>query len=104
MSNINRKARSVVLALCLPWAALWMVGNERVAAQKLYGERVGNVRDASDAAVAGATVTITNANTNQSRQTLTNEVGAYSFPTTEAGTYTLRVSKEGFSTVSEANV
>lgn len=92
------------MALCLPCAALWMIGNERAAAQTLYGELVGNVRDASDAAVAGATVTITNANTNQSRQTLTNEVGGYSFPTTEAGIYTLRVSKEGFSTVSEANV
>src|SRR5215831_17617896 len=104
MSNLNRKARSVVMSLCVPCAALWMICSQRGTAQTLYGELVGNVRDASEAAVAGATVTITNANTNQSRQTLTNEVGAYSFPTTEAGTYTLRVSKEGFSTVSEANV
>jgi len=104
MSNINRKAWSALWALCLPFAALWMAAGRQAIAQTLYGELVGNVRDASDAAVVGATVTITNTNTGQSRQTATNEVGAYGFPTTEAGTYALRVTKEGFSTLSESGV
>ena len=39
--------------------------------QILYGGLVGNVRDASEAAVAGASVTVTNSQTNQSRQTTT---------------------------------
>src|SRR5262245_57325398 len=104
MSNINRKASSALCALCLPFAALWMAAGRQAIAQTLYGELVGNVRDASDAAVVGATVTITNTNTGQSRQTATNEVGAYGFPTTEAGTYTLRVTKEGFTTLLESDV
>ena len=72
-------------------------GLRPAAAQTLYGEIVGNVRDASDAAVAGASVVITNTKTTQSRQTVTNEVGGYNLPTVEAGTYTIRVAKEGFS-------
>ena len=35
---------------------------------------------------------------------MTEDVGSYSFATVEAGTYTLRVSKEGFSTTSESDV
>ena len=73
-------------------------------AQTLYGSLVGNVRDASEAAVAGATVTLTNVNTNLSRQVTTDEVGAYTFPTIEPGTYTLRVTKEGFATLSQSDV
>ncbi|MBI3695007.1 MAG: carboxypeptidase regulatory-like domain-containing protein [Acidobacteria bacterium] len=73
-------------------------------AQILYGSLTGNVKDASEAAVSNATVTITSVETNQSRQTVTNEVGGYSFPTVQAGTYTLRVTKEGFSAFSESNV
>src|SRR5689334_20846197 len=73
-------------------------------AQILYGSAVGNVRDSSDAAVAGAAVTITNTQTNQARQALTNETGAYSVNTLEPGTYTLRVTKEGFSAHTTSNV
>ncbi len=73
-------------------------------AQILYGSAVGNVRDASDAAVAGAAVTITNTQTNQSRQAVTNEAGAYSVQTLEPGTYTVRVTKEGFSAHTTSNV
>ena len=40
-------------------------------AQVLYGSIVGNVKDASDASVAGALVTLTNTETKQSRQATT---------------------------------
>src|ERR1044071_435115 len=73
-------------------------------AQLLYGSLVGNVKDASDAAVAGAVVLITNLQTNQTRQVLTNEVGASSLATIEPGSYRIRVSKEGFNTFNETNV
>jgi hypothetical protein len=72
--------------------------------QILYGSLVGNVKDASDAAVAGATVTITNTQTNQTRQTVTNDLGSYNLPTLEPGTYSLRVTKEGFSTHTQSDV
>src|SRR5260370_31258908 len=102
MAQVIRTARYIRVVVALSFIA--MCAPPRAAAQTLYGEIVGNVRDASEAVVAGAKVTITNANTNQSRQTVTNEVGGYSLPTVEAGTYTVRVTKEGFSATSESNL
>src|SRR2546423_9904262 len=102
MIRVTRNGRPLRLMLFLSLAVLY--GPGQAAAQTLYGEIVGNVRDASEAVVAGAAVTITNVNTNQSRQTVTNEVGGYSLPTVEAGTYTIRVTKEGFSATSQSNV
>ncbi|MGH9720079.1 MAG: carboxypeptidase-like regulatory domain-containing protein, partial [Bryobacteraceae bacterium] len=51
------------------------------AAQILYGGLVGNVTDSSDAAVPGATVTVTNEQTNAVRTGATTEAGIYQFPT-----------------------
>ncbi len=66
------------------------------SAQVLYGALVGNVTDPSDAAVPGASVTIVHKETGLSRQTTTNEVGFYNFPTIDSGTYDIKVTKEGF--------
>jgi len=66
--------------------------------QVLYGSLVGNVKDASQAAVTDATVVITNTSTRQSREVITNELGGYSFSTVSPGTYDLKVSKAGFTT------
>ncbi len=85
--------RYFLLCLCLtallapPWAAI---------AQVLYGSIVGNVRDASEAPVPNVEVTATNRETNQSRQTVTNEVGGYTFATLPSGTYDIKVSHPGF--------
>ncbi len=93
----------LAMVILLSLAATTFIPTHAVS-QTLYGELVGNVRDSSDAAVPGATVTITNVNTNQSRQAMTDDAGSYNFATVDAGTYTVRVSKEGFSTTSETNV
>ena len=68
------------------------------AAQILYGSVVGNVTDPTDAAVAGATVVATNKETNQSRETASNEAGGFSFSTLQPGAYEIRVTKDGFRT------
>ena len=73
-------------------------------AQVLYGSVVGNVVDSSEAAVAGASVTITNRETRQTRETTTNESGAYSFPTVASGSYDLKIVKEGFSSTTRPEV
>ncbi len=56
----------------------------------------GNVTDPSGAGVAGATVTATNVLDSAPRTTVTNNDGAYRFPSLIPGTYSLTIKKEGF--------
>jgi hypothetical protein len=84
--------------LCLAILCLAMV-RPAAEAQVLYGSIVGNVRDASDAVVVGARVVITHTESKQSRAETTNVMGGYSFATLPPGTYDLRVTKEGFTTL-----
>src|SRR5713226_8621494 len=72
----------------------------RASAQVLYGSIVGEVTDSSSAPVPGAAVKITNTQNGESRSSLTNDAGGYSFPTVPSGTYDVTVTKEGFQTFS----
>jgi hypothetical protein len=56
----------------------------------------GNVTDQTGAAVAGATVTLTDAATNTARTAMTNEAGRYDFSNIPPGTYSVTISKAGF--------
>lgn len=66
-----------------------------VFAQTL-GDVSGEVRDPAGASVVNATATLTNAATNATRRTVSNESGVYNFPALQPGTYTLRVEAKGF--------
>jgi TonB-dependent Receptor Plug Domain. len=89
-----------VVVLC----ALSLVPAVRMHAQVLYGSIVGNVTDPSDAPVSEATVVVTGRDTGQSRQTMTNDVGGYSLPTLPAGIYDLKVTRNGFTTLSQTGI
>ena len=69
--------------------------------QALLGEIAGNVTDSSQALIVGARVTATHAETNLSRQTLTNSAGGYTLPGLPPGTYTISVSAPGFQTYNQ---
>lgn len=56
----------------------------------------GVVTDASGAAVASATVTVTNVNTGASRSTLTDAAGRYEIVALPVGEYEVRAKKSGF--------
>jgi len=73
-------------------------------AQVLYGSVVGRVSDASQAAVAGATVTIVHQETNLAREATTNGEGAYRFVNLMPGTHTVRVALAGFKEREEMDV
>jgi len=68
------------------------------AAQVLYGSVVGSVVDESGAVVPGATVRITNLGTGETRETVTNDAGIFSFPDLPSSTYDIAISKQGFKT------
>ncbi len=80
-------ALAVVAILALPGPA---------HAQVLSGTLVGDVVDSSQAAVPGATVTAINQGTNLARETATSATGGYRFPSLQEGTYTIRVTLQGF--------
>src|SRR5688572_10002554 len=72
--------------------------------QVLYGSIVGNVLDPSGAPVPGAIVKVINNDTGRVRETLTNDVGAYSFPTVFSGSFYITVVKNGFQTATKTGV
>jgi len=57
---------------------------------------VGNVRDAQQAVIPGAAVTLTNSDTGASLIGNSNEMGAFEFATVRPGNYTLKVEQPGF--------
>jgi hypothetical protein len=75
--------------------ALLMVN--RGAAQTVSGRVSGSVVDASNNAVAGATVTLINERTSDSRTATTNDSGAFVFTAMLPGAYTIKVEQKGFS-------
>jgi hypothetical protein len=67
-------------------------------AQVSTGTILGVVKDSSGAVVAGASVTVLNANTGLSRSVMTADDGSYRFPALPSGSYELRVVQNGFQT------
>ncbi len=57
----------------------------------------GVVTDSSGALVPGVEISLKNVGTNQTRTTLSNDVGLYAFPSVPAGNYTLTAEMHGFS-------
>jgi hypothetical protein len=65
-------------------------------AQSTFGSVVGNVSDASGAAVSNTEVTLTNLGTNEKRKETTNADGLYQFVNVVPGQYSVEVQKTGF--------
>jgi hypothetical protein len=57
---------------------------------------IGQVSDASGAAVPGATVTVTNKETALKRSARTDDSGRFNFPQLKPGTYSVKVEAQGF--------
>jgi hypothetical protein len=76
-------------------AALLLALSAPAGAQTL-GRLTGTVLDTSGGVLPGATVTLTNVQTNQSQTTVTNEIGAFLFTQLPAGTYKVAITLEGF--------
>lgn len=85
-------------------ALLAVVCSLPLDAQILYGSLVGNVRDASGAAVPQVNITLTNTQTGTSRSTSSDVTGSYSFPTLQPGSYDIVFTKDGFKTQRESGI
>jgi len=82
------------IALSISFIAIAFGGVAR--AQGTTSRVTGVVTDSTGAAVAGATVTLTNEGTNTSVTTQTSNGGAYTFDLIQPGTYTVMIEKQGF--------
>src|SRR5580765_22706 len=60
------------------------------------GQVTGLVTDPSGSVLVGATVTITNSQTNVARTTTTNSAGNYAFPALQPGVYYVKAELHGF--------
>lgn len=79
-----------ILVVCVSLSALPLLGADVTAALS------GTVKDASGAVVSGATITLTNTQTNVSRTVKTGSDGTYSFTLVPVGNYKLTVEQTGF--------
>ncbi|MBN8729853.1 MAG: carboxypeptidase regulatory-like domain-containing protein [Acidobacteria bacterium] len=75
-----------------------------IQAQSTYGVILGNVSDASGAAVKGAKVKVTQTAANTNREGVTNDEGAYEFQNVDAGPYVVSVTAPGFRTFVSSGV
>jgi len=73
-------------------------------AQSTVGRILGTLTDQSSAAVAGATVTITDIQRGSSRSVTTDDSGNYTVPDLQPGTYKIHVESKGFKSVERPSV
>src|SRR6266404_3341389 len=69
------------------------------SAQLPTGTILGVVKDSSGAAIAGASMTAVNSDTNQTRSGSSEEDGSYRFDSLPVGNYQVRAERSGFGTV-----
>lgn len=82
------------------WVVLAFGGAASLASAQVAGGRLlGVVTDQAGAAVPGATVTVTAADTNLTRRAMTDETGAYTLPALRSGRYRVTVEASGFRTL-----
>ena len=86
----GRSIRFASFLLLLAVGALLLNG------QAITQQIQGLVTDSTGAVIPGATVTITNINTQISQTRTTNETGNYTFPQVQVGNYSIRVEMQGF--------
>ena len=98
----QRELRPAVLRLLL--ATCLLLCTVSALAQTTAGRIFGNLTDPSGAAVAGATVVVTNVQRGTSRTLTTDQSGAYAAPDLQPGTYKIHVEARGFKSVERANV
>ena len=72
--------------------------------QSSTGRILGDVRDASDAAIVGASVEITDVERGVTRTTVTDGAGEYLAPNLDPGVYRLTVTSPGFKRFERTNV
>ncbi len=97
MYPFHRTIRVLALILALSLStALW--------GQVVGGSISGTVRDVSGAAISGATVEVHNTETGATRVVKSDDTGRYAAPSLPIGEYSISVSKDGFTTLTQTGI
>src|SRR5262245_33691919 len=80
----------------IAWASAALIATSGSLHAQVNGSILGNATDSTKAAVAGVTVRVTNIDTNQTEQAVTDPVGQYRFLVLPVGRYRLEASLQGF--------
>ena len=91
-------------AACLISLALLLVFLVPANAQTTFSTLTGRVSDGAGAPILGASIEVTQLETNYKYDTESNDVGVYSLPQLREGTYTLRVRVQGFKEFLATNI
>jgi hypothetical protein len=81
-----------------------MIFDAGIVRADVTGSILGTVRDSSQSIVAGAHITITNAQTNFKQETVSGSDGSYHILALPAGTYRLTVTAAGFKTYNTTDI
>ncbi len=98
----DKLAQLVLLSLAIMLVTI--IATQSAQAQVLYGSLVGRVEDPSGALLPGASVTVTNKDTGQQRETAADDSGSYAFRDLQAGVYDLKVMQSGFKSYVKAGL
>ena len=90
------KRLSAALSLSVPFLLALLTAASAVLAQTSRGTVTGLVTDPQGASISGATAELHHRETNQTRSTVTSEVGLYRFDAVDLGTYDVTVRANGF--------
>src|SRR5258708_23175741 len=89
---------------CISALLLSLIGSAALQAQFDTGQIGGYVRDASQAVVTGASVTVTNQGNGEQRQTTTNSSGYDVVPNLLVGTYSVTAELAGFKKMVQSGI
>src|ERR1700686_154916 len=103
-ANSSQSGRTTAVCRLLFATFMLLLFPVFVLAQSTTGRVLGTVTDPSGAAVAGATVVITDVQRGTSRTVTTDQSGSYAVPDLQPGTYEIRVEVKGFKTVQRPSV
>jgi hypothetical protein len=94
---------SIVSLVCVAMLTLW-TGVSPLVAQVAAGEITGLLTDQAGAAVPGATVTVTNVETNRARIVVSTIGGVYTAPSLPPGQYRVDVELAGFKPIRRSGI
>jgi len=92
------------LEVCLVALLSFMFLSATAFGQGASASLTGTITDSTDAAVPGATVTVTNIDTGVATRATANNVGIYNFPSLQTGNYTVAAEASGFSRTTRTDV